>query len=166
MARWMILCLFSVIILVIVRASLVSADGQCIKGKYHKPKPSPANKPFKACYQYRTTNSCCKSEFTVELAATRTEKLYNHTWDICKPLSAKCLEFWMHQECFYQCSPYLYKWAHPKVQDGVHGKNINCDSRVQYFTKLDIPTVPSVHLIHIYIYTCIHRPIHIIHLFQ
>lgn len=100
MARLLIMCFYFVITL-ILSASMVSAEGQCIKGRYHKPKPSPADGTFKSCTEYSTIDNCCKAEFTVELAATRTEKLYNHTWDLCKPLSKGCLDFWMHQVLFY-----------------------------------------------------------------
>ncbi|EDO43863.1 predicted protein, partial [Nematostella vectensis] len=102
----------------------------CIKGKYHKASPGPELGKFGECKVYEK-NSCCTPEFTVELAATRTEKLYNHTWDLCKNLSRACERFWIEQECFYQCDPYIYKYQHMSSAGAIHGVPIcssYCDS--------------------------------------
>ncbi|XP_015774952.1 PREDICTED: riboflavin-binding protein-like isoform X1 [Acropora digitifera] len=95
-------------------------EGQCIDGPYHKPSPSPETNEFKTCHAYKD-NSCCTAEFTVELVANETKNLYNHSWHRCGQLSEKCQQFWVKQECFYQCSPYVYKYAIPNVKGAITG---------------------------------------------
>lgn len=88
----LILALFGVLLF---SSPLVNAEGDCIEGKYHKPNPGP-EKDFPICQEY-SSNACCKKEFTVKLKASRTEELYNHTWDLCKELSKPCEKFWLQQ---------------------------------------------------------------------
>lgn len=77
--------------------SLVRAEGDCIKGMYHKPSPGP-EQGFPICQEY-SSNTCCTKSFTVKLKASRTEELYNHTWDLCKELSKPCEKYWFQQVC-------------------------------------------------------------------
>lgn len=71
-------------------------EGQCIKGSYHKPAPSPETNEFKTCHAFKDS-SCCTANFTVELVANETRNLYNHSWHRCGQLSAKCQQFWVQQ---------------------------------------------------------------------
>lgn len=93
-----------------------SGSKECIKGKWHKASPSPETDEFKTCHAFKD-NSCCTAEFTVELMANETLNLYNHSWHRCGQLSKKCQQFWVTQECFYQCSPKVYQWE-VKSNDG------------------------------------------------
>ncbi|KAK3753712.1 hypothetical protein QZH41_013802, partial [Actinostola sp. cb2023] len=111
--------ILSVCGVLILGGTLALADGECIQGKYHKDKPSAAT-GFQICQEY-SNNTCCTKSFTDTLKRSRTEELYNHTWDLCKALSKPCEQYWLQQECFYQCSPYVYKWQHPSDGQSIHG---------------------------------------------
>ena len=74
-------------------------QGQCIEGLYHKPTPSPETEQFQSCHAWKD-NSCCTTEFTVELIANQTRNLYNHSWHRCGKLSPECEEFWIKQVSF------------------------------------------------------------------
>lgn len=87
--------LLSVVGVFILSASLVFAEGQCIKGEYHKPSPG-VGKNFSICQEYGE-NTCCTKDFSEKLKKSRTEDLYNHTWDLCKPLSKPCENYWLQQ---------------------------------------------------------------------
>lgn len=40
------------------------------------------------------------------------------------------------QECFYQCSPYVYKYAIPNVKGAITGKEIACVCKLLLFWLL------------------------------
>ena len=86
------------ILLQVISVPLFSTEekDKCIKGKWHKDSPSPETDAFKACHAFKD-NSCCTAEFTVELMASETRNLYNHSWHRCGQLSEKCQQFWITQ---------------------------------------------------------------------
>eukprot|EP00794_Sanderia_malayensis_P003080 gene3081-3545_t len=92
----------------------VESNEQCIAGKYHKKSPGAETLSYPECAPWKE-KTCCTSEFVKELKANQTRTLYNHDWHLCKKLSAECERFWINQECFYQCSPYVYKWKQPSA---------------------------------------------------
>lgn len=104
----------------------LASDDKCIEGIYHKSSPSPETKEFKTCHAFKES-SCCIASFTVELAANETKNSYNHSWHRCGNLSAKCQQFWVKQECFYQCSPKVYKWKHPSIKGALQGVPVCSD---------------------------------------
>lgn len=97
--------IFALLGAIFLGASLVLAEGECIKGEYHKPAPE-AVKSFQICQEF-SNNTCCTKEFTDKLKVSRTEDLYNHTWDLCKPLSKQCEKFWLQQVMAF--ISFLYK---------------------------------------------------------
>jgi len=118
-------CCFSSVVAVamfLVSLSFVShvESSKCIKGMYHKNQPSLESSEYKQCHSYKDS-TCCTARFTADLAENRTKNLYNHTWDHCGLLSAKCLSFWIKQECFYQCSPHVFAWEDPQFAGGIKG---------------------------------------------
>ncbi|XP_068670741.1 riboflavin-binding protein-like isoform X1 [Montipora foliosa] len=117
-----ILVIFCILSLQVVSslASQVASEGDCINGDYHKASPSPETKDFATCHAFKE-NSCCTAEFTVELMANEAKNLYNHSWHRCGQLSEKCQQFWIKQECFYQCSPDVYKYASKSIKGAIIG---------------------------------------------
>ena len=69
---------------------------QCIEGKYHKTAPSAETQQYHHCQPWKKL-TCCKAEFTKELAINETRNLYNHSWHRCGQLSPACLSFWFEQ---------------------------------------------------------------------
>lgn len=74
----------------------LASEGKCIKGRYHKPSPSPETSGYKACHAFKES-SCCTANFTVELEANEARNLYNHSWHRCGQLSQKCQQYWVMQ---------------------------------------------------------------------
>jgi len=88
---------------------LIDCAEECINGTFHKAAPGPETGDYVECHPWQK-KTCCTADFTKEFKANQTRNLYNHDWNRCKKLSSSCERFWMNQECFYQCSPYVYKW--------------------------------------------------------
>ncbi|XP_065053890.1 riboflavin-binding protein-like [Rhopilema esculentum] len=98
-----------ILLVLLVQISYIACQEQCINGKFHKNSPGPESGQYMECHPWKN-KTCCTAAFTKEFAANQTKQLYGHDWHRCKNLSAACERFWINQECFYQCSPYVYKW--------------------------------------------------------
>ena len=59
---------------------------ECIKGPFHKDKPSPGGQGYVECLSWKE-KSCCTDEFTRELQRNKVEVLYNFSWNHCNILS-------------------------------------------------------------------------------
>ncbi|KAL9966346.1 hypothetical protein ACROYT_G024400 [Oculina patagonica] len=126
------LTVFLVALFQVITVHAVYTEDKCIKGKWHKASPSPETKEFKTCHAFKES-SCCTAEFTAELMANETRNLYNHSWHRCGQLSQKCQQFWVTQECFYQCSPKVYKWVHPTFKEALKGVPVCSNICDQWF---------------------------------
>ena len=79
------------------------ADGevdQCIKGAFHKDKPSPEGPDYVECKPWKE-NTCCTANFTAELKRSNVEVLYNFSWNHCKNLSQVRCVFRNNINCFF-----------------------------------------------------------------
>lgn len=125
--------------------STPGSGGQCIEGRWHKKSPSPETDEFKTCHAFKN-NSCCTAEFTVELMANETRNLYNHSWHRCGQLSQKCQQFWVTQECFYQCSPNITQYEDPIYAGALKGVPVCSEICDQWFDacKEDLICVENV----------------------
>lgn len=114
--------IFGKVITIYYFVSCVVAESEeiCIKGRYHKDKPSLETDEYKACSPWKN-HTCCTVNLDRELAQNDSPSQYNQTWHHCGSLSQECLKFWKRQECFYQCSPYVYKWQSSNNPEAIEG---------------------------------------------
>lgn len=118
---WFTTKLFALIIVAsLCYTCALASNEQCIKGPYHKKSPSAENDDYKFCIPWKDL-TCCTKQLDSEVDMNNSPKLYNDSWHICGNLSEHCLKFWKRQECFYQCSPYTYKWQHNTYPDAIQG---------------------------------------------
>ena len=71
-------------------------DEQCIKGVYHKDKPSPESDKYEFCTPWKNL-TCCTVALDNEIAEDDAPLKYNDTWHLCGNLSQGCLKFWKRQ---------------------------------------------------------------------
>jgi len=87
----------------------------CHLDMFHKDAPGPEPENFTACFPYKN-QACCAQE----KVATRDKMNEGYGkewhWDRCGPLSAECDQFFVQEQCFYECDPNLglYRKFHPK----------------------------------------------------
>ena len=77
-------------------------NGQCIKGKYHKDKPSQETEEYKFCTPWKNL-TCCTTLLDNEVDQGDAPKQYNDTWHLCGNLSPECLKYWKRQVYFIIC---------------------------------------------------------------
>lgn len=101
---------FSLLAVVIGNFCLAESEvKECIKGRYHKDKPSPEGPEYVECQPWKES-SCCTAEFTAELKRNQVEFLYNFSWHHCENLTQACERYIKNEECFWSCEPNLIKW--------------------------------------------------------
>ena len=69
---------------------------KCIKGIYHKAKPSEETVAYKFCKPWKDL-TCCTQKLDNEIALDNAPKKYNDSWHLCGHLSAECLKYWKRQ---------------------------------------------------------------------
>ena len=74
----------------------VGEDEKCIKGIYHKDKPSEESDKYKFCTPWKKL-SCCTTALDNEIAQNDAPKKYNDSWHLCGNLSKPCLKYWKQQ---------------------------------------------------------------------
>ena len=94
--------IFVKVITIYYFVSCVVAESEeiCIKGRYHKDKPSPETDQYKACSPWKNL-TCCTVNLDRELAQNDSPSQYNQTWHHCGSLSQECLKFWKRQVWFF-----------------------------------------------------------------
>ncbi|XP_040278597.1 folate receptor beta [Bufo bufo] len=100
-------------VILLITASLLSAAKEslmdiCIDGKHHKTEPGPEDNLHGKCTPWKQ-KACC-SVNTSEAAHQDLSYLYNFNWDHCGVMSEDCKQHFIHDTCFYECSPNLGPW--------------------------------------------------------
>lgn len=91
--------------------SLLSAADymdQCMDGKHHKKDPGPEGNLYGKCSPWQS-KSCCTVNVS-EAAHMDQSYLYNFDWNHCGVMSDECKTHFIHDTCFYECSPNLGPW--------------------------------------------------------
>ncbi|KAK6172512.1 hypothetical protein SNE40_016148 [Patella caerulea] len=79
----------------------------CLVGRHYKSEPTPEPTLFKHCKPWKD-RSCCTGNTS---EAIHTSDVWLHlSWNHCGNMSAKCLQQFHRETCFYQCSPNLGPW--------------------------------------------------------
>ncbi|KZS06035.1 Folate receptor gamma [Daphnia magna] len=81
----------------------------CIDGNNHKREPGPEDSLHQQCSPWKN-NSCCTGNTTVHAHGG---KMYGFNYNHCpnKKMSNKCLEHFVQDLCFYECSPNVGPWV-------------------------------------------------------
>ncbi|XP_046438647.1 folate receptor alpha-like [Daphnia pulex] len=97
----------------------------CIDGNNHKREPGPEDSLHKQCLPWKN-NSCCTGNTTVHAHGG---KMYGFNYNHCpnRKMSSKCLEHFVQDLCFYECSPNVGPWM----------QTVNMKMRRERF--LDVP---------------------------
>ncbi|XP_015666784.1 riboflavin-binding protein-like [Protobothrops mucrosquamatus] len=103
---------FSVFLFLAVLMPSTGNIQTCLRGAGHKPRPT-RERYLKECTIY-AKSACCSADITKELAHSPVVKIDTTFWNRCGNLSSVCEAYMKKIECFYRCSPYAVKWAHPK----------------------------------------------------
>lgn len=83
----------------------------CLIGGVHKHYPSRESQ-MQECTLY-SKSSCCRANFTEQLAHSPISKVQNMFWDRCGNVSKECEKYMKKLECFYECSPHAAHWMSP-----------------------------------------------------
>nr|CAB3246774.1 folate receptor gamma [Phallusia mammillata] len=89
------------------RTSLLNT---CLDGKYHKTAPGPEDELMK-CSSWKD-NSCCTNH-TAFYANDDEAHLYGFNLSHCQNMSQKCKNWFISNNCFYECSPNIGPWILP-----------------------------------------------------
>ena len=63
--------------------------------------PEPEGPAYQACFQWRSL-SCCRAEFTQQLARANVTNIDGFHWNRCGNLSPAGERFFIRVECFYR----------------------------------------------------------------
>ncbi|CAI9722541.1 Hypothetical predicted protein [Octopus vulgaris] len=106
-----------IVLFLLVLCSLAEGDerktveqylNRCLDGLHHKQKPGPEGSLYDQCSPWKKW-SCCQANVTENI---HKETLYKFNIHHCKRLSKRCLQHFIQDLCFYQCTPNGGPWIH------------------------------------------------------
>lgn len=79
---------------------------RCMRGKFHKTIPGPEEN-LQTCSHF-SDKACCTNDTAASLRDD--DALYGFNYSHCAPMSKECQNFFLQNNCFYECSPNVWPW--------------------------------------------------------
>jgi len=78
----------------------------CHLDNFHKDAPGPEPDNFTACFPYKN-DACCEEKKVSSRDVMNEGYGKEWHWDRCGPMSLECDQFFVQEQCFYECDPNL-----------------------------------------------------------